>query len=117
MSEIPLDQAAGDVIAAAHDAARGKVVYLTEHGERLSNDVAPSIVAKFGPAPGWLGAQLAHSKGGSRYSTSIWDASAKSSSKGARRATACMLDGRLPTVIGTVGTDSLMYGPCHMVQS
>src|SRR4249919_3148250 len=35
MSEVPLDDGP-DISAAAHDAARGHVVYLTEHGERLA---------------------------------------------------------------------------------
>jgi hypothetical protein len=46
MSEIPLDQASGDVTAAAHDAARGKVVYLTEHGERLAAIVPAELAAE-----------------------------------------------------------------------
>jgi antitoxin (DNA-binding transcriptional repressor) of toxin-antitoxin stability system len=36
VSEIPLEEASGQVTDAAHDAARGQVVYLTEHGERLA---------------------------------------------------------------------------------
>ena len=36
MSEIPLAEAPRLVTDAAHDAARGQVVYLTEHGERLA---------------------------------------------------------------------------------
>ncbi len=36
MSGIPLEEAPGQVTDAAHDAARGQVVYLTEHGERLA---------------------------------------------------------------------------------
>ena len=36
MSEIPLEQAPRQVTDAAHDAARGQIVYLTEHGERLA---------------------------------------------------------------------------------
>ena len=36
MSELPLDAPPGDVAAAAHDASRGHVVYLTDHGERLA---------------------------------------------------------------------------------
>jgi hypothetical protein len=36
MSEIPLQEAPGQVTDAAHDAAHGQVVYLTEHGERLA---------------------------------------------------------------------------------
>ena len=46
MSEIPLDRAPGDVAAAAHDAARGKVVYLTEHGERLAAIVPAELAAE-----------------------------------------------------------------------
>ncbi len=46
MSEIPLDQASGDVAAAAHDAARGKVVYLTEHGQRLAAIVPAELAAE-----------------------------------------------------------------------
>jgi len=45
MSELPLDDAPGDVAAAAHNASRGHVVYLTEHGERL----AVIVPAEFGP--------------------------------------------------------------------
>jgi hypothetical protein len=45
MSELPLDDAPGDVTAAAHNASRGHVVYLTEHGERL----AVIVPAEFGP--------------------------------------------------------------------
>jgi antitoxin Phd len=36
MGEIPVDDAPGEVARAAHDAARGQVIYLTEHGERLA---------------------------------------------------------------------------------
>jgi antitoxin (DNA-binding transcriptional repressor) of toxin-antitoxin stability system len=46
MSEIPLDQESGDVTAAAHDAARGQVVYLTEHGERLAAIVPAELAAE-----------------------------------------------------------------------
>ena len=46
MSEIPLDHASSDVAAAAHDAARGKVVYLTEHGERLAAIVPADLAAE-----------------------------------------------------------------------
>ena len=35
MSELPVEGTPG-VAGAAHDAARGHVVYLTEHGERLT---------------------------------------------------------------------------------
>jgi DNA-binding MarR family transcriptional regulator len=44
MSEIPLERAPSDVAAAARDAARGKVVYLTEHGQRLAA-IAPADLA------------------------------------------------------------------------
>jgi len=46
MSEIPLDRAPDDLAAAAHDAARGKVVYLTEHGERLAAIVPAELAAE-----------------------------------------------------------------------
>lgn len=46
MSEIPLDDASGEVAAAAHDAARGQVVYLTEHGQRLAAIVPAEIAAE-----------------------------------------------------------------------
>src|SRR6266700_7774763 len=46
MGEIPLDQAPDDVAAAAHDAARGKVVYLTEHGQRLAAVVPAELAAE-----------------------------------------------------------------------
>ncbi len=46
MGEIPLDQAPDDVAAAAHDAARGKVVYLTEHGQRLAAIVPAELAAE-----------------------------------------------------------------------
>jgi hypothetical protein len=36
VSEIPLEEAPGQVTDAAYDAARGQVAYLTEHGERLA---------------------------------------------------------------------------------
>jgi hypothetical protein len=44
MSEVPLDQVPG-VADAAHDAARGQVVYLTEHGERLAAVVPAEFAA------------------------------------------------------------------------
>jgi antitoxin (DNA-binding transcriptional repressor) of toxin-antitoxin stability system len=44
MSEVPLDQVPG-VADAAHDAARGQVVYLTEHGERLAAIVPAELAA------------------------------------------------------------------------
>ncbi len=46
MTELPLDEASGDVTAAAHDAARGQVVYLTEHGERLAAIVPAEVAAE-----------------------------------------------------------------------
>jgi antitoxin (DNA-binding transcriptional repressor) of toxin-antitoxin stability system len=46
MSEIPLDEAPREVSDAAHDAARGKVVYLTEHGERLAAIVPAELAAE-----------------------------------------------------------------------
>ena len=45
MSELPLDEASDDVTAAARNAARGHVVYLTENGERL----AVIVPAELGP--------------------------------------------------------------------
>lgn len=44
MSEVPLDDGP-DISAAAHDAARGNVVYLTEHGERLAAIVPAEFAA------------------------------------------------------------------------
>jgi hypothetical protein len=44
MSELPLDDGPG-ISAAAHDAARGHVVYLTEHGERLAAIVPAEFAA------------------------------------------------------------------------
>jgi hypothetical protein len=46
VSEIPLDEASGDVAAAAHDAARGKVIYLTERGQRLAAIVPADLAAE-----------------------------------------------------------------------
>ena len=46
MSEIPLDEAPREVSDAAHDAARGRVVYLTEHGERLAAIVPAELAAE-----------------------------------------------------------------------
>jgi antitoxin (DNA-binding transcriptional repressor) of toxin-antitoxin stability system len=46
MSEIPLDEAPSAVSDAAHDAARGRVVYLTEHGERLAAIVPAELAAE-----------------------------------------------------------------------
>ena len=44
MSELSLD-AGPDISAAAHEAARGHVVYLTEHGERLAAIVPAEFAA------------------------------------------------------------------------
>jgi hypothetical protein len=44
MSEVPLDDGP-DISAAAHDAARGHVVYLTEQGERLAAIVPAEFAA------------------------------------------------------------------------
>jgi antitoxin (DNA-binding transcriptional repressor) of toxin-antitoxin stability system len=44
MSELPLDDQPG-TSAAARDAARGHVVYLTEHGERLAAIVPAEFAA------------------------------------------------------------------------
>jgi DNA-binding MarR family transcriptional regulator len=46
MSEIPLEETPGQVTDAAHDAARGQVVYLTEHGERLAAIVPAELAAE-----------------------------------------------------------------------
>jgi antitoxin (DNA-binding transcriptional repressor) of toxin-antitoxin stability system len=46
MSELPLDNASSDVTAAAHDASRGQVVYLTEHGQRVAAIVPASLAAE-----------------------------------------------------------------------
>jgi antitoxin (DNA-binding transcriptional repressor) of toxin-antitoxin stability system len=46
MSEIRLDEAPREVSDAAHDAARGQVVYLTEHGERLAAIVPAELAAE-----------------------------------------------------------------------
>ena len=46
MREIPLDQAPGEIAAAARAAARGQIVYLTEHGERLAAIVPPEFAAE-----------------------------------------------------------------------
>lgn len=46
MSELPVDDARpAEVAAAARDASRGHVIYLTEHGERL----AVIVPAELGP--------------------------------------------------------------------
>jgi L-lactate utilization protein LutC len=46
MSEVPLDEAPREVTDAAHDAARGQVVYLTEHGHRLAAIVPAEVAAE-----------------------------------------------------------------------
>ena len=46
MSEIPLEETPGQVTDAAHDAAHGRVVYLTEHGERLAAIVPAELTAE-----------------------------------------------------------------------
>jgi antitoxin (DNA-binding transcriptional repressor) of toxin-antitoxin stability system len=46
MSEIPLDEVPRDVSDAARDAARGRVVYLTEHGARLAAIVPAELAAE-----------------------------------------------------------------------
>lgn len=46
MSELPLEKAPGDVTAAAHEAASGRVVYLTEHGLRLAAIVPARLAAE-----------------------------------------------------------------------
>ena len=50
MTELPLDDAPGDVAAAARDASRGHVVYLTEHGERLAV-IVPAALAVYSAFP------------------------------------------------------------------
>jgi antitoxin Phd len=45
VSEIPVDDVPGDVARAARDAARGQVIYLTEHGERLAA-IVPAELAE-----------------------------------------------------------------------
>jgi antitoxin (DNA-binding transcriptional repressor) of toxin-antitoxin stability system len=44
--EIPLEEVPGEVTDAAQDAARGQVVYLTEHGERLAAIVPAELAAE-----------------------------------------------------------------------
>jgi antitoxin (DNA-binding transcriptional repressor) of toxin-antitoxin stability system len=44
MSELPVE-ATPDVASAAHEAARGQVVYLTEHGQRLAAIVPAEFAA------------------------------------------------------------------------
>ena len=45
MSELPVEDTSG-VAGAAHEAARGEVVYLTEHGERLAAIVPAAMAAE-----------------------------------------------------------------------
>ena len=52
MSEIPLEEASRQVTDAAHDAARGQVVYLTEHGERLAA-IVPAELESDGGGGRW----------------------------------------------------------------
>jgi len=52
MSELPLDNGL-DISAAAHEAARGHVVYLTEQGQRLAAIVPAEFAAALeGMTPG-----------------------------------------------------------------
>jgi hypothetical protein len=46
VGEIPLEDVSREVTDAAHDAARGQVVYLTEHGERLAAIVPAELAAE-----------------------------------------------------------------------
>jgi antitoxin (DNA-binding transcriptional repressor) of toxin-antitoxin stability system len=46
VGEIPLEDVPREVTDAAHDAARGQVVYLTEHGERLAAIVPAELAAE-----------------------------------------------------------------------
>ena len=46
MGEIPLEDTPREVTDAAHDAARGQVIYLTEHGERLAAIVPAELAAE-----------------------------------------------------------------------
>ena len=47
MSQLPLDEVPGfgEFSEAAHDAAKGRVVYLTEHGERIAAIVPAGFAA------------------------------------------------------------------------
>jgi len=45
MSELPVEDTPG-VVEAAHDAARGQVVYITEHGHRLAAIVPAELAAE-----------------------------------------------------------------------
>ncbi len=46
MREIPLDQAPGEIAAAARAAALGQIIYLTEDGQRLAAVVPPEVAAE-----------------------------------------------------------------------
>jgi hypothetical protein len=46
VGEIPLEEVPREVNDAAHDAARGQVIYLTEHGERLAAIVPAELAAE-----------------------------------------------------------------------
>ncbi len=46
VGEIPLEEVPREVSEAVHDAARGQVVYLTEHGERLAAIVPAELAAE-----------------------------------------------------------------------
>ena len=45
MSDVPVESMPG-VAAPAHEAARGQIVYITEHGERLAAIVPAGIAAE-----------------------------------------------------------------------
>jgi antitoxin (DNA-binding transcriptional repressor) of toxin-antitoxin stability system len=45
MSDVPVESMPG-VAAPAHEAARGQIVYITEHGERLAAIVPAAIAAE-----------------------------------------------------------------------
>lgn len=45
MSDVPVESTPG-VAAPAHEAARGQIVYITEHGERLAAIVPAAIAAE-----------------------------------------------------------------------
>ena len=49
LGEIPLEEVPGEVTEAAHDAALGQLVYLTEHGERLAA-IVPAELENLTPA-------------------------------------------------------------------
>ena len=45
MSDVPVETTPG-VAAPAHEAARGRIVYITEHGERVAAIVPAAIAAE-----------------------------------------------------------------------